>query len=348
MSTSAAGDLGAANPSHYGGAKKLAIVAAKLVVTVACFWYLWRQIDVSQVVSAVPLLDFRWVAFATLVIVLEIPLLAQRWGNVVAALAARNERMTHIVMIAITAIGQFFVQVLPSVAGDGVRAWLLARLGCDWPNAVTSVVIDRAIGVGLLVAFGFAILLLPSGLAALGGYRDAMLLVYDGLLLAGGLSLLLAPKLAAQLGRWRFSRWLASLAMRARRVVLGEKGPVVLAIGCLIHLLTIVVVWSLGRAQGLILPLPDAAVLFTVMIGVALIPISVGGWGLRELTVISVLGNHGVAPEQALLFSVGFGLVLMVGFLPGALVWLIYSFGPAWGAGTRGRGREGPKFFGYE
>jgi len=136
-------------------------------------------------VSAVPLLDFRWVAFATLVIVLEIPLLALRWGNVVAALAARNERMTHIVMIAITAIGQFFVQVLPSVAGDGVRAWLLARLGCDWPNAVTSVVIDRAIGVGLLVAFGFAILLLPSGLAALGGYRDAMLLLYGGLLLAG-------------------------------------------------------------------------------------------------------------------------------------------------------------------
>jgi len=122
MSTSAAGDLGAANPSHYGGAKKLAIVAAKLVVTVACFWYLWRQIDVSQVVSTLPSLDFRWVAFATLVIVLEIPLLALRWGNVVAALAARNERMTHIVMIAITAIGQFFVQVLPSVAGDGAGA----------------------------------------------------------------------------------------------------------------------------------------------------------------------------------------------------------------------------------
>jgi glycosyltransferase 2 family protein len=330
MSTSAAGDLGTANPSRRGGAKKLAIVAAKLLVTGACFWYLWRQIDVGQVLSAVPLLDFRWVAFATLVMVLEIPLVALRWGNVVAALAARNERMTQTIMIAITAIGQFFSQVLPSVAGDGMRAWLLARLGCDWRNAVTSVVIDRAIGVSLLVAFGFAILLLPSGLAALGGYRDAMLLLYGGLLLAGGLGLLLAPKLASLFARWRYSRWLASLAMSARRVVLGPRGPAVLAIGCLIHLLSIVVVWSLGRAQGLILPLPDAAVLFTVMIGVAVIPISVSGWGLRELAVISVLGNHGVAPEQALLFSVGFGLVLMVGSLPGAPVWLVYSFAPSW------------------
>jgi Lysylphosphatidylglycerol synthase TM region len=68
------------------------------------------------------------------------------------------------VMIAIAAIGQFFAQILPSVAGDGMRAWLLARLGCDWHHAVLSVVIDRAIGVGLLVALGFVVLLIPAGL----------------------------------------------------------------------------------------------------------------------------------------------------------------------------------------
>jgi glycosyltransferase 2 family protein len=82
------------------------------------------------------------------------------------ALAARNKRMTATAMIAITAIGQFFAQALPSVAGDGVRAWLLARLGCDWRNAAASVVIDRAIGVGVLIALAFVILVLPSGLGA--------------------------------------------------------------------------------------------------------------------------------------------------------------------------------------
>jgi hypothetical protein len=109
---------------------------------------------------------------------------------------------------------------------------------------------------------------------------------------------------------------------------------------CLLHLLTIAAVWSLGRAQGLLLPLPDAAVLFAVMIGVALIPISVGGWGLRELAVVSVLGSHGVAPEQALLFSVGFGLIVMLGSLPGAPVWLIYSFAPSYRTMARRRARS--------
>ena len=97
--------------------------------------------------------------------------------------------MTTVATIAVTAIGVFFAQVLPSVAGEGVRAWLLVRLGCDWRSALTSVVIDRGVGVGLLVAMGFVILLLPSGLTALGGYRDAVLVIYGVLLLAGAFGL---------------------------------------------------------------------------------------------------------------------------------------------------------------
>jgi hypothetical protein len=69
----------------------------------------------------------------------------------------------------------------------------------------------------------------------------------------------------------------------------------ILSTGSLLHALTIIIVWSVGRAQGLALPLPDAAVLFTVMIGVVLVPISIGGWGLRELAVVSLLATHGVA-----------------------------------------------------
>jgi glycosyltransferase 2 family protein len=69
-------------------------------------------------------------------------------------------------------------------------------------------------------------------------------------------------------------------------------------------------------------PVFDCAVLFTVMVGVALAPISVGGWGLRELAVVSLLGAHGLAPERALIFSVCFGLVAVIGVLPGLVVWL--------------------------
>jgi hypothetical protein len=106
--------------------------------------------------------------------------------------------------------------------------------------------------------------------------------------------------------------------------LLGRQAVKIFGAACLIHALTIVAVWPVGRAQGLSLSAFDCAVLFTVMVGVVLVPISVGGWEIREFAVVSLLGAHGLAPEPALLFSVCFGLVCALGALPGAVVWLVY------------------------
>ena len=72
------------------GRKKAVIFAVKLLVTAACFWYVLRQIDFSQVWSSIPLVDFSWAAFAFLVAMLEIPVWGLRWCNIIDALAARN------------------------------------------------------------------------------------------------------------------------------------------------------------------------------------------------------------------------------------------------------------------
>jgi hypothetical protein len=238
-------------PPRAGGAEKnIAIFAAKLVVTGGCFWYVFKQVDPIQTLSGIARLDVRWAAFATFIVMLQIPLVALRWRNVLRALAQCNERMTRAAMIAITAIGLFFAQVLPSVASEGVRAWLLVRLGSTWRYSVTSLVIDRGVGVGLLIMLGFGVLLLPSGLIALGGYREAVLIVYGTLLAAGLIGLLLALRLVPYLARWRYSRWTASLIGDAERVLLGPRCPVIVWLGCLHHALTIVVVWSVARAQG--------------------------------------------------------------------------------------------------
>src|SRR2546427_10829080 len=154
MSTSVAGDFETPRPSRRGGAEKVAIFAAKLLVTGACFWYVSRQIDLNQVWSAIPLLDFHWAALAILVAMLEIPLSGLRWYNIVDSLGARDKQMTRIAMVAATAVGVFFAQVLPSVAGEGGRAWLLRRRGRGWRNAATRAVIVRGVAGGLVIARG--------------------------------------------------------------------------------------------------------------------------------------------------------------------------------------------------
>src|SRR3954467_6876180 len=111
---------------------KLLIIAGKLAITAACFWYLSWQIDVSAVASSIRLFDVRWAALAILLAMLQIPLVGMRWRAILDALEAINQRITSASIVAISAIGLFFAQVLPSMMGEGIRAWLLVRLGCDW------------------------------------------------------------------------------------------------------------------------------------------------------------------------------------------------------------------------
>ena len=53
------------------------------------------------------------------------------------------------------------------------------------------------------------------------------------------------------------------------------------------------------------------------------IPISIGGWGVRETAMVALFGLIGVSNEGALVLSVLIGLVGMVSALPGGLIWLL-------------------------
>ena len=307
------------------GVGKVAIAALKIAITGGCFWYLSRQIDAASVAAGMAKMDLRWVGLATLLMMLEIPLVGLRWRAVVNAMSETGWRAPPGTMVLIAAIGSFFSQVLPSIAGEGIRSWLLARLGCGWRVGITSVLIDRAIGVGLLFVLTVAILLLPSGMAALGGFRDHVLALYGTCIVLAVLGLLVLPRIIPLLERYRYLRWASSLMASLRRVLIGRSAHVVLGLGLAVHALTILALWCVGRAQGLTLPMSDAAVLFVVVLGVALVPISIGGWGVRELAIVSLLARHGLPAEQALLFSVCFGIVLALSALPGGVAWQFYG-----------------------
>jgi hypothetical protein len=100
MRASTDSDLETASAARGGGIEKIAVFAAKLLVTGACFWYVLRQIDLSQVLSAIPLLDFRWAALAILMAMLQIPLLGLRWRSIVNVLVARDQQMARAAMTA--------------------------------------------------------------------------------------------------------------------------------------------------------------------------------------------------------------------------------------------------------
>jgi glycosyltransferase 2 family protein len=308
---------------------QIAFFALKIAITVACFWYLFRHIDVAELRRTLPGLKARWVILAIGLLISQIPLLGLRWLQIAKTLTMRGRQLTFVWMTIATAIGQFFGQIMPVVAGDGVRVWFLAHFGNNWRDATLSVVIDRCVGIGLLLIFTFAILLLPSSFGAFAQDRNKIAAVIAGMIIVGVVCLLAGAALSPSLAKWKYGRWLDRFFNGARAAIFGSRSAAILGVGCIVHLLTIAAVYSLGRAQGIALSPADAAVLFAVMIGVALVPFTVGGWGLRELAMVSLFGNYGLSPERALVFSMYFGLTCILVSLPGALAWLGFVFAPS-------------------
>jgi uncharacterized membrane protein YbhN (UPF0104 family) len=309
-----------------GRLKNAALFLVKLAITVACFWYVARQVNIADFKRLFGTFDYGWALIAALVVMVETPLVALRWRTILNSLASGVEQTPSKPIIAITAIAVFVAQILPNVAADAVRVWLLARSGRSWRHGLPSVVIDRGLGVFTLLVIGFVTLLFPSALTTLAGYRTLALQVF-GLLIAGAVAaIFVVPYVAPILDRFSLTRLAGQFASATHYVLIRSRARWwILSIGFAVHLLTIVAVWSLGRAHGLVLPVIDAALLFTFMVSISLIPVSIGGWGLRELAVSSLLGAYGVPLEQALFFSVSFGLVLMLAALPGAVVWAFFS-----------------------
>ena len=317
---------GTAFPVRSLSKSQSAAFALKIAITLACFWYLLRHIDAAELRRTLPGIDVRWSMLAVALLVSQIPLLGLRWFQIAKILAMRGRQLTWFWMSVAAGIAQFFGQILPAVAGDGVRVWFLGRFSNNWADAAISVVIDRCVGIGLLLAFTFGILLLPSSFGVFDQDRDKVVITVAGMLLVGVTCLAVSARLGPKLTRWRYGRWVERFFSGARAAVFGSRSAVILGSGCMIHALTIAAVWSLGKAQGLPLSPADAAVLFAVMVGVSLVPFTVGGWGLRELAMVSLFGNHGLTPERALVFSMYFGLTSILASLPGALAWLALLF----------------------
>jgi len=55
----------------------------------------------------------------------------------------------------------------------------------------------------------------------------------------------------------------------------------------------------------------------------AMVPISFGGWGIREIAFVYLLGAAGVRAEAALSLSIAFGLLRVLLGLIGGLTWVV-------------------------
>lgn len=296
-------------------------VAAKAALSLGLVWLIASRIDATAFRAALSTIPLVVLAEVTLLLALQPPLLAYRWMRVIGLL---GQRLPFREALRLTFVGLFFNHVLPtSIGGDAFRMWGAHRAGVDGGTAAGSVLIDRASGL-VTVA-----LLIVAAIVAVGDrFVDETLRPW---LLAPAPCGLFALALAAFADHLPI-RWLPRLLAtpligfaRMLRQTFSRVGAVALlfCLGTLAWLPLFVAIALLAATLGTGIGLAGAVIVSGGSLLLAALPISVGGWGVRELAMVSLFGALGLAAEPAFLISLLIGAVTIAVSLPGGLLWLV-------------------------
>ena len=313
----------ASEPPFDGGARARRVpwsLIAKTLVTLGLIWLIVDKVEFSEVAARLRQMDAVWLGAACLLILLQYATAALRWSLILRAL---DDRLPARKIVEIFLIGLFFNQALPSsIGGDALRIWRGYNAGLPLSRAVSSVLLDRALG--FVALFVLAAVGLPWSFELLHGQPLRWLTPILALAAFVALAvLLMLDRLPASWRRFRLVRGLAGLARDGRRVLLH---PVtlgaMLAVGLASALAVVTVFYALAAALGLDLSILSCLLLVPVVLTVTAVPISLAGWGVREGAAIFLFGLVGMAEHDALAISLCYGLLAAATSLPGGIVWL--------------------------
>jgi uncharacterized membrane protein YbhN (UPF0104 family) len=282
-------------------------------------WVAWT-VDTKALGHALLSIDADGILVALVLLVAQSIVLAWRWHRIVVMLGGRMRRSDAVRWVL---IGQFFNGALPtSIGGDALRVWLLHRSGVAGGLAVQSVLVERVTGLvvlGLIVSG--CVPSVWSELSMSPGARIALSLAGPGLALAVTTVVLLGrfgsgllPERAAGALRTTVES-LYSVARQPRLVT------EVAAMACVASLIGLAAGQVLVNALGINTSFPVTATLLGGAMILTVAPVSLGGWGVREVGMVALFGSVGVPAERALALSLLWGVLPLLIALPAFLIW---------------------------
>jgi uncharacterized protein (TIRG00374 family) len=290
-----------------------------LAGTIVLLTILVFRVNVTKVGSAIA-------QFSTLTWITNICLYVAAWTLATVKWHTLVRTAPLSLLLRLNFIGQYYSTLLPGqLAGEAVKAYRLGRGDAEAERLAASVIIDRITGLLALVIVALV------GVIFTRTYVDRPViwfLIILSFVLSGGIfSLNIGPWLrvlrstAARLGRFRGR---ADRLLDAWRAY-GTEPQLLLfavALGICFQLSAIAMNMIFARELGVTLAFADWCWLFGIVSLVSMLPLTIGGLGLREGSFVGTLGLVGVAPEKALAISLGvFGLILM-----GAAIGGVFEF----------------------
>ena len=290
-----------------------------VALTAVTLLFVFRGIDRQAFARLLATQDHGWLAVAGAFLLTQVFLGGERWRSILCAfMRGPPPSMASVQAVFYASV---FFNCLPfgTVGGDVARVWLSRRFALSLSQIVLSILVDRVLAVAALIMLALATLPTISGpFAVTAWFAGAAILV------AVALGMLLLGIIERLLGRWRRQRLIHFVLRIAEelRQLNKRAGLIALCFALAAGVCSALGAYCIARSLGLgVGPVPMIAVTSMMTLVVAL-PISVAGWGVREISLVALLGLLGVDRAAALALSVELGLISTLLSLPGGAVWL--------------------------
>jgi glycosyltransferase 2 family protein len=292
----------------------------KVVVSMGLLTLVISQADLGAVWDQVGRTDPVGLLLAFLVVQAGVMLRAGRW---MALMRGLGDRSPYGTLVYLYYVGAFFNTFLPSgFGGDAIRIYELNQ-GGSTASSISTVLAERALG--LLVQFAMALIVLPFAWQLVPS-EIAILLLAIVVLAFAGTALFMSravmnwirthvPLAKRVLGHAKVQALYASFHRYPRQSLVQAVGV------SLVFTVTLILSQLLlGRAIGIDLGVAHYAVFVPVLSTLLLVPITIGGLGVREGGYVLLFGQAGVAQDQALALSLlTYAMALVSGIIGGVL-----------------------------
>jgi glycosyltransferase 2 family protein len=304
------------------GRKPRLFTAIKIVLSVAVIVAVARNVDLEAAWQRFAHQNFWFPAAAVAILILQIGIGGLRWKLILRGLGDTSPIATSLRLYYISVF--FNTWLWGAVGGDVLRAWLTHRAQFRLRQAVNSVVLDR---VAAVAAVGILILATaPVFIRDTHQYKLALVLCGVAACLLGGIVVAaLVHRVPIDWKRFKLFRGIHLLSTATDAIFLRINTVLpVLGVAILGQIVVAVAVYVMSLSLDVGLSLIDCVILMQPVALAVALPISVGGWGVRETAMIGLLGFIGIPSSAALSLSVQMGLLTIIASLPGAAFWLLH------------------------
>ena len=290
-------------------------VVLRAAVSIGLLAGLAWWLDLGPVVSRLAQMRFGWVLLAVAISVVQVAVLAWRWRFTAGCLGVD---LSYTAAWREYYLSIFLNQVMPGgVVGDVSRAWRQARVQTRQREpagpAVRAVIFERLSAQAVMTAVALVSLLALPVIVN----RGSRLVLFG----AGAVAVLIVIAMVVWMRRQSSAQSLVGQVL-ADLDAAHLSGPVFAAqlVSAAIVVGTYLATYlTAARAVGMDTPLPVLLPLVAPVLMTMLIPVTVAGWGLREGAAAVLWGAVGLTAADGVLVSVAYGLLVLIGSLPGAL-----------------------------